>query len=101
MNKGAILVMNRKDECVKWFKTWTVGHNKARVEIGFKTKDGEKKKLLKKYEGWGGTVSLIKCLEAVMRYWPKFDPSKHNLVMSSGHNHSIKSKKVGKKNVRR
>ena len=49
-NKGAILVMNRKDECVKWFKTWHAGNpDKAKVEIRFKNKDGEKKMFIKEY----------------------------------------------------
>jgi len=93
-SKGAILVMNRKDECVKSFKTWSNSGKIAKVEIRFKTKDGEKKKLIKEYVGFGETVPLIQCCEAVIKYWPRYDPAKHTLVISGGHNHPVKTKKV-------
>ena len=92
--KGAILVINRKDECVKWFKTWGGTNGKAKVEICFKDKNGEKKKLVKEYDGWGDTVPLIKCCEAVIRYWPRYDPNKYTLALSGGHHHEIRSKRV-------
>lgn len=96
-SKGAILVQNRKGETIKWFKTWRADRKDkddiVKIEIRFKDKDGEKKTIVKEYEGWGGTIALCKCVEAVAKYWPKYDPSKHNMVISAGHGHSVEKKK--------
>jgi len=91
-SKGAILVINRNGETIKFFKTWHFSPDTARIEITYKC-DGEKKKVIKEYEGWGGTVALIKCVEAVIKYWPKYDPAKHDMVMTAGHHHDVKKKK--------
>jgi len=97
-NQGAILVRNIKGQTIKWFKTWHKGNkDMAKVEITYK-KNGEKKKLVKVYEGDKHTVALCKCTEAVVKYWPKYDPDTHHIVMSSGHSHpTVKTKKKGKK----
>ncbi len=92
-SQGAILVVNRKGETIKFFKTWHYNPDRAKIEIKFKDKAGEKKKIVKEYEGCGDTVALLKCVEAVIKYWPKYDPSKHDMVMTSGHAHDIKKKK--------
>ena len=92
-NKGLIVVINRKGESIKQFKTWHFQSDTARVEIKFRNKAGEKKKIVKEYEGWGGTVALLKCVEAVIKYWPKYDPSKHDMYMTSGHGNELKKKK--------
>jgi len=98
-SKGAILIRNVKGETIKWFKTWRKDSkgDKAKVEITYK-KNGEKKKLVKVYEGDKVTVALNKCTDAVIKYWPKYDPDTHHIIMSSGHSHSItKKKKKGRK----
>lgn len=92
-NKGAILVVNRKGETIKFFKTWHWSPDQARIEIKYKNKDGEKKKIVKEYIGWGSSVALVKCVEAVIKYWPKYDPEKHDMVMTAGHFHDVKKKK--------
>jgi len=100
-DKGAILVRNVKGQTIKWFKTWHKGEkkDKAKIEITYK-KNGEKKKLVKVYEGDKVTVALNKCVDAVIKYWPKYDPDAHHIVMSAGHFHTtvkIKKKKGKKK----
>ena len=95
--KGAILIVDKKGKRVKWFKTWRKekAPDRARIEIKYLSKSGEKKVLMKKYRGWGGTVALGRCTEAIVKYWPKYDIQNHNMIMTAGHNHG-KKKKVEK-----
>lgn len=92
VNKGAILVINGKGETVKWFKTWHWSPDRARIEIKYKDKNG-KKLIIKKYSGSDGRVALVKCLKAVRKYWPRYNPARHAMLMTSGHCHKIKNKK--------
>ncbi len=100
-NKGAILIQ-RGDRTVKYFKTWHHSTpDKAKVEIKFKDKDGNKKVLVKEYTGTKDTVALCKCVEAVIHYWPKYDPAKYEIIMSSGHVHEVTTKKKSTKKKRK
>ena len=101
-NKHAILVYNKKGGLIKWFKVWYDSEKSpiAKIEITFK-KNGEKRKLVKEYTGYehiinGKThhkVALICCVEAVIKYWPKYNPQKHEMAISAGHAHIIVKKK--------
>lgn len=98
-NKGAILIQNQKGEIIKWFKTWHQGGKQdiAKVEIKFKDQHGDKKVLIKQYNGTKNTVALCKCVEAVIKYWPRYNPTKYEIVISAGHMHSTTKKKKRKR----
>lgn len=94
VNKGAILIL-KKGKIVKFFKTWSKGEE-AKVAISWKRK-GETKKIVKAYKQTKERVALVICCEAVMKYWPGFDPQLHEMAMTGGHNHDIEVKKCKKK----
>ena len=88
--KNAILV-KRAGETVKFFRYW--GDDKkgtCRVLIKFKDKKGAKQELTFKFKGTSNKSASIMCMEAVIKYWPRFNPQEHDLIFSSGHKHAIK-----------
>lgn len=86
--KGAILII-RDGEMTKWFKTWTDSDCKeGKIEITFKDKDGERQTLVKEYVGTEHKILNQAFCEAIVKYWPKYDPQKHHMVHSAGHFHT-------------
>jgi hypothetical protein len=90
--ENAILV-REKGEVVKWFKVWfDEDTSRARVRIVFKDDAGEKQVIEKEYKQTKQKVAVIACTEAVIKYWPKFDPQRHELIHSSGHKHEVRKR---------
>ena len=91
--KGAILVY-RGTEMTKWFKTWSDAKaNTGRIEIKFKDKDGEKQTLVKEYVGNKDKILIAMFCDAIVKYWPKFDPQAHHFIISAGHFHEVSKRK--------
>lgn len=92
-NKQAILVQ-KDGKTVKWFKVWTKSNpDKARVLITGKDNTGKKYSVEKKFVGVQSKVAMIMACEAVVKYWTKFDPQKHDMACSSGHTDHVGKKK--------
>lgn len=88
-HQGAILIQKNK-ETIKWFKYWNnVDTKKGRIEITWKDEDGERHSLVKEYKATQTKITVSMMVEAVIKYWPKFNPQVHDIVTSSGHNHSV------------
>ena len=66
-------------EVLKIFKL-RVKSDVAKVEIKFKSK-GNAKRLIKSYKTEKGRPAVIGCIQAVCKYWPKFDPEKHKVTV--------------------
>lgn len=96
-SKSAILV-TKNGRTIKLFKCWLYdGTSHGKIEIPFKDKNGDKIKVIKEYKATKDKVCMVMFIEAVIKYWPKYDPEKHDMFTSYGHNHEIEKKKVRKK----
>lgn len=78
-----------KTFCVKVFKDGA----KAKIEIKFKSKSGERKCISKSYDSQPGRPAVIACIQAVCKYWPKFDPAKHRPALLSSDEKKLVDKK--------
>lgn len=90
MNKQAILIQ-KNGKTIKWFKVWS-DIKKARVLITGKSSTGQKYTVDKEYRGIEGKPAMVMVCEAVIKYWKKYDPQKHELVCSSGHTNHVDKK---------
>lgn len=69
---------HESNKLLKSFKVRIKDEGKeAKVEIKFKGKSGEMERLVKSYKSEPGRSAVIGCVQAICKYWPKFDPSKH------------------------
>ena len=86
-------------------------YDHLKIEITFK-ENGEKKKIVKEYKGYkykwnkteGHHSAACQCSQAIVKYWPKFDPEKHVMADSVGHVHTVvkvKKKKDKKKGLKK
>ena len=77
------VAVQKAGKTVKSFKAyaWNNGDN-AKVIIFIK-KGGTKEKLVKEYKK--KSFALKCCMNAVIKYWPLFDPAVHTVTILSGH----------------
>ena len=72
---------------------------KAKIILKFKSKSGDSKRLVKSFESKPGRHAVIGCIQAVCKYWPKFDPAKHRPALLSQDERKAIEKKRSKRSA--
>jgi len=85
IHHGSILI-HKENKTIKVFRYWNdTEKNRGKVEITWKDDDGEKHTVMKEYQGTAKKPAVIMYVEAVIRFWPKYCPQKHETIVTSGH----------------
>jgi len=77
-----LLVITKKGKAIKKIRI-LMGDGRAEIKIPAK-RNGTKVMIKKNYKATKSKIVAFMCVEAVIKYWPKWDPQIHDMYWTQG-----------------